>query len=233
MPLLILTVFAKDITELEDDNEEEIEEIQKILKTGSKIDLWEIEFPDKIRKDGKKIDENELENINFFIEGTLKDLYDLQEDINDEEEKGVVERFIRKLEILKRIGVDVTKIADGDKIKELAKKSGIDEKEIEKAGLNPGDNIGKSKHNISMAYRAVKEGKKPEKTPPTDEQVERLRELGISLERKRKRKSSKALAEATISAINNPDMLDEEQQALDEIVSQTKEKGGKNGKEQS
>ena len=82
-----------------------------------------------------------------------------------------------------------------------------------------------------MAYRAVKEGKKPERTPPTDEQVERLRELGISLEKKGK--SSKALAEATISAIKDPDMLDEEQQALDEIVSQTKEKGGKNGKEQS
>ena len=164
-------------------DEEEIEEIQKILKTGSKIDLWEIEFPDKIGKDGKKIDENELENINFFIEGTLKDLYDLQEDINDEEEKGVVERFIRKLEILKRIGVDVTKITGSDKIKDLAKKSGIDEKEIEKAGLNPGDNIGISKHTISQSYRAVKEGKEPGRTPPTDEQVERLRELGISLEK--------------------------------------------------
>ena len=164
-------------------DEEEIEEIQKILKTGSKIDLWEIEFPDKIGKDGKKIDENELENINFFIEGTLKDLYDLQEDINDEEEKGVVERFIRKLEILKRIGVDVTKITGSDKIKDLAKKSGIDEKEIEKAGLNPGDNIGISKHTISKSYRAVKEGKEPGRTPPTDEQVERLRELGISLEK--------------------------------------------------
>ena len=165
-------------------DEEEIEEIQKILKTGSEIDLWEIEFPDKIGKDGKKIDENELENINFFVEGTLKDLYDLQEDINDEEEKGVVERFIRKLEILKRIGVDVTKITGSDKIKDLAKKSGIDEKEIEKAGLNPGDNIGQSKQDISKSYRAVKEGKKPGRTPPTDEQVERLRELGISLEKR-------------------------------------------------
>ena len=155
----------------------------------------------------------------------------MQEDINDEEEKGAVERFIRKLEILKRIGVDVTKIADSDKIKDLAKKSGIDEKEIEKAGLNPGYSIGRSKGNISISYRVVKEGKKPSGTPPTDEQVERLRELGISLEKKGK--SSKALAEATISAIKDPDMLDEEQQALDEIVSQTKEKGGKNGKEQS
>ena len=118
-----------------------------------------------------------------------------------------------------------------DNIKELAKKSGIDEKEIEKAGLNPGDNIGKSKYKISSSYRKAKEEGKITKSTPTDEQVERLRELGISLERKRK--SSKALAEATISAIKDPDMLDEEQQALDEIVSQTKEKGGKNGKEQS
>ena len=70
-----------------------------------------------------------------------------------------------------------------DNIKELAKKSGIDEKEIEKAGLNPGDNIGSSKHTISLSYRKVKEGKKPRGTPPTDEQVERLRELGISLEK--------------------------------------------------
>ena len=67
--------------------------------------------------------------------------------------------------------------------------------------------------------------------PPTPEQVDKLKELGVSLERERK--SSKALAEATISAIEDPDMLDEEQQALDAIVSQTKEKGGKNGKEQS
>ena len=68
-------------------------------------------------------------------------------------------------------------------------------------------------------------------TPLTPEQVDKLKELGISLEKKGK--SSKALAEATISAIKDPDLLDEEQQALDEIVSQTKEKGGKNGKEQS
>ena len=67
--------------------------------------------------------------------------------------------------------------------------------------------------------------------PPTSEEVDKLKELGVSLERERK--FSKALAEATISAIKDPDMLDEEQQALDAIVSQTKEKGGKNGKEQS
>ena len=151
--------------------------------------------------------------------------------ISLEKKESPVKEFIDKLEILKRIGVDVTKITTLDNIKELARKSGMDEKEIEKAGLNPGDNIGKSKYKISSSYRKAKEEGKITKSTPTDEQVERLRELGISLERKRK--SSKALAEATISAIKDPDMLDEEQQALDEIVSQTKEKGGKNGKEQS
>ena len=163
-------------------DEEEIEEIKKILKTGSEIDLWEIEFPDKIGKDGKKIDENELENINFFVEGTLKDLYELKEDINDEEKKGTVERFIRKIEKLKGIGVNVTKIAQRDNIKELAKKSGIDEIKIKEAGLNPGDNIGITKRNIAMLYRKAKEGGKITKGTPTDEQAETLRKLGVSLE---------------------------------------------------
>ena len=118
-----------------------------------------------------------------------------------------------------------------DNIKELAKKSGIDEIEIKNAGLNPEDKIGNSKNTISRLYREAKEEGKKTKGMPTDEQVERLRELGISLERKIK--SSKELAEATMSAINDPELLDEEQQALAVIVSQTKQKGGKNGKEQS
>ena len=102
---------------------------------------------------------------------------------------------------------------------------------FKKAGLNPGDNIGNSKNTISTSYRKAKDGKKTSSIPPTEEQVKRLKELGISLESKRK--SSKELAEATISAIKDPELLDKEQQALDAIVSQTKEKGGKNGKEQS
>ena len=165
-------------------DEEEIEEIQKILKTGSEIDLWEIEFPDKIGKDGKKIDENELENINFFVEGTLKDLYELKEDINDEEEKGTVERFIRKIEKLKGIGVNVTKIVQRDNIKKLAKKSGIDEIKIKEAGLNPCDKIGITKSNIAILYRKAKEEGKITRGTPTDEQVETLGKLGISLEKR-------------------------------------------------
>ena len=162
--------------------EEEIEEIQNILKTGSEIELWEIEFPDKIGKDGKKVNEDELENVEFSLEGTLRDLYELQENIEKEEEKGAVDRFIRKIEKLKGIGIDVTKMARSDNIKKLAKKSGINEIEIKNAGLNPGDNIGSSKARISNLYRNAKKGKKTNCIPPTEEQVERLKELGISLE---------------------------------------------------
>ena len=143
----------------------------------------------------------------------------------------ITQEFIEKIEKLKGIGVDVIKMTNSDNIKELAKKSGINEIEIRNAGLNPEDNIGNSKNTISTSYRKVKDGKKTNSIPPTEEQVERLKELGISLESKRK--SSKELAEATISAIKDPELLDKEQQALDAIVSQTKEKGGKNGKEQS
>ena len=125
----------------------------------------------------------------------------------------------------------MTKMVRKDNIRELAKKSGIEEIEIKNAGLNPEDNIGTSRSTISISYRVAKDGKKTEGIPPTDEQVERLKELGISLDSKRK--SSKELAEATISAIKDPELLDKEQQALDAIISQTKEKGGKNGKEQS
>ena len=72
--------------------------------------------------------------------------------------------------------------------------------------------------------------KEPGRTPPTDEQVERLRELGILLEKKSK--SKKELAEAAFPAITDPDLLDSEQQALDTLISKTEEKGGKNGQKQ-
>ena len=67
-------------------------------------------------------------------------------------------------------------------------------------------------------------------TPPTPEQVAKLKDLGISLEKKKK--SKKEVAEAAFPAITDPDLLDSEQQALDTLVSKTEEKGGKNGQKQ-
>ena len=66
--------------------------------------------------------------------------------------------------------------------------------------------------------------------PPTREEVDKLKKLGISLEKKSK--SKKELAEAAFPAITDPDLLDSEQQALDTLISKTEEKGGKNGQKQ-
>ena len=179
--------------DFDEEEQEEIEEIQNIIKKGSEIDLWEIEFPDRIGKDGKKVNESELENIEFYLEGTMRDLYELQEEIEEEEEKGTVERFIGKIETLINLvetdKPDVIEIKNSDTIGKLAEGLGISEEQIEEAGLDSTFKIGKQKENIVGCYRDARdvvEGKKKKRTthrtPPTPEQVDKLKELGISLE---------------------------------------------------
>ena len=90
--------------------------------------------------------------------------------------------------------------------------------DVKKIGLNPSDNIGKSKNHIVQAYRGKGECKKP-----TDEQVERLKELGISLEKKRR--TRKEIAEASISSLKDIEIADEEDKALKELAEKTKEGG--------
>ena len=179
--------------DFDEEEQEEIEEIQNIIKKGSEIDLWEIEFPDKIGKNGKKVNESELENIEFYLEGTMRDLYELQEEIEEEEEKGTVERFIGKIETLINLvetdKPDIIEIKNSDTIGKLAEGLGISEEQIEEAGLDSTFKIGKQKENIVGCYRDARdvvEGKKKKRTthrtPPTPEQVDKLKELGISLE---------------------------------------------------
>ena len=179
--------------DFDEEEQEEIEEIQNIIKKGSEIDLWEIEFPDRIGKDGKKVNESELENIEFYLEGTMRDLYELQEEIEEEEEKGTVERFIGKIETLINLvetdKPDVIEIKNSDTIGKLAEGLGISEEQIEEAGLDSKFKIGQQKANIVECYRDARdvvEGKKKKRTthrtPPTPEQVDKLKELGISLE---------------------------------------------------
>ena len=179
--------------DFDEEEQGEIEEIQNIIKKGSEIDLWEIEFPDKIGKNGKKVNESELENIEFYLEGTMKDLYELQEEIEEEEEKGTVERFIGKIETLINLvetdKPEVIKIKTSDTIGKLAEGLGISEEQVEEAGLDSTFKIGQQKAYIAATYRDVRdvvEGKKKKRTksgtPPTPEQVDKLKELGISLE---------------------------------------------------
>ena len=157
--------------DFDEEEQEEIEEIQNIIKKGSEIDLWEIEFPDRIGKDGKKVNESELENIEFYLEGTMRDLYELQEEIEEEEEKGTVERFIGKIETLINLvetdKPEVIKIKKSDTIGKLAEGLGISEEQIEEAGLDSTFKIGQQKANIAGVYRDardVAEGKKKKRT---------------------------------------------------------------------
>ena len=124
-------------------------------------------------------------------------------------EKGnTIDVFIRTIEQLTEIGVDCSKISLRDTIETLAKKSGINREEIEKIGLNPNEKIGKRKDNIAQKCRGNKDG-----TKPTDEQVAKLLELGISLEKKR---SAKEMAEATISSLKDETAVETYDELLEE-----------------
>lgn len=93
--------------------------------------------------------------------------------------KDTVQEFIDTVNKLQEIGVDTTKLINTDTIKSLAEKSGITEKELIEVGLNPRNNIGTSKNSIVKSYRGKIKCK-----PPTQEQVEKLKNLGIALEEK-------------------------------------------------
>ena len=113
------------------------------------------------------------------------------------------EGFIKKLEILIEHGIDVTKITQKDTIQTLAQKSGvvITEKKAEELGIELSDRIVPTKANITSVYRGNMRGKKP-----TQKQIQKLSELGISLE-KRKR-TGKEVVGASIDSIKHMEMLD-------------------------
>ena len=129
------------------------------------------------------------------------------------------QRFIEKLKILKEQGIDVTKITQKDTIETLAKKSGvvISEEQAEKLGIELIDRIGKAKMNITNTYRGNGGYKKP-----TQEQVQELQNLGISLE-KRKR-TGKEIVEASISSIKNMEVSDKADRELKEVVKEVENK---------
>ena len=155
-------------------DEKQIQEINTILIKGAEIDLWDIELSPKLLQQANTM----LEVTDFEVNGILKDFVELENEVYEINSKNAVEKFIKKLEKLQQIGVDVSKISNRDTIETLAKKSGIDKEEIERIELDPKDKIGKKKSNISQNYRGNSKG-----VPPTEEQVQRLLELGISLER--------------------------------------------------
>ena len=95
------------------------------------------------------------------------------------EKEDTIKKFIKNLKILKKQGIDVTKITQRDTIQTLAQKSGvvITEKKAKELGIELSDKIGITKTYIASAHRGKGYGKKP-----SEEQVQELHNLGISLE---------------------------------------------------
>ena len=184
--------------------EEQLKEIG--LNQNDKIGNSKIDIARTYRGEGnlKKLTEEQIERLRKL--GISLD------------KQNMTQEFIMKLEMLQEIGVDVSKVTVKDTIQTLAQKSGIKEERVKEIGLNPNDKIGNSKNHITQAYRGKGECKKP-----TDEQVERLKELGISLEKKRR--TRKEIAEASISSLKDIEIADEEDKALKELAEKTKEGG--------
>ena len=162
-------------------NEKQIEEVKEIIKLGTQIDLWQIELPEKIQQTrNSEANTKGLADRNvgpFEVTELLKDFVELEDEVDEIEKATVVEKFINTLKQMKSIEVDVSKIMSRDTIETLAKKSGINRKELEEIGLNPSQKLGQKKVDIASAYRG-KGGLKS----PTKEQVEELEKLGINLE---------------------------------------------------
>ena len=168
--------------EFEGLNKKQIEEVKEIIRLGTQIDLWQIELSkleiiNNIGKEERSLIDKKAGL--FEVTGLLKDFVELEEEVNEIENVTAVEKLINTLKQMKSIGVDVSKLQVLDTIETLAKKSGINRKELEEIGLDSTQKIGRNKASIAQAYRG-----KSKYRPPTNEQVEELKRLGISLEEK-------------------------------------------------
>ena len=152
-----------------------------------------------------------------MTEEDIKRLEELQ--IIREEKIDIFEEFVNILEQMHSIGVDVSKIKLKHTIRELAEESGINENQLKELGLDPEYDIGMKLNTITGIYRHSKE----KMTEDRENQVVKLKRLGISLERKYRK--SKEIAEASISSIKDMELADAEDTALKQLVEQTKEGG--------
>ena len=134
----------------------------------------------------------------------------------DLKERNVTQEFIEKLKKLQEIGVDISRLKTTDTIQTLAQKTGISEEGIKKVELEPKDKIGQTKHNITKAYRGTRNV-----TPPTEEQIKILLDMGISLEKKKK--TGQDIGKVTFDA--SVEKCDEAQEVLERLVEKTREGG--------
>ena len=210
-------------------NQDEEELIEKIKgeglkpedKIGSKLNDMRKSY--KQAKEGKKLE---------IIPPTDEQVNRMQEigiRVKQLEKIDTIDEFIKKIEKLQGIGVDVSKIVPKDTILTLAQKTFVNQDEeelIEKIkgeGLEPGDKIGNKLGNMRGAYSRAKKGKKTREISPTDEQVNRMKEMRIIIEPRKN--TGQDIGQASYTA--NVQECDDAQADLNRLVQeqQTKEGG--------
>ena len=182
--------------------EDFIETLEQLQEIG--VDVFKIQCNDTIKSLAQKSGISEIEirklnldpdekigqtkdNISSAYRGNVSGQNPTEEQlqrlltlgISLDKKDGVVEEFIKKLEQLQKIGVDVSRLASRDTIQTLAKKSGISEEALREIRLNPDEKICNTREHIAKLYRGLKKG-----GSITEEQINRLLQLGISLEKK-------------------------------------------------
>ena len=182
--------------------EDFIETLEQLQEIG--VDVFKIQWNDTIKSLAQKSGISEIEirklnldpdekigqtknNISSAYRGNVSGQNPTEEQLQRlltlgitlDKKDGVVEEFIKKLEQLQEIGVDVSRLASKDTIQTLAKKSGISEEALREIRLNPDEKICNTREHIAKLYRGSKKG-----GSITEEQINRLLQLGISLEKK-------------------------------------------------
>ena len=203
---------------IQKDTIETLAEKSGVVLTKEKAEELGIELSDKIGKTKKGIADAWRGN-GTWKKPTQEQAQELQKLGIRLEVRDATQEFIEKLEILTKLGVNVAKINSSDTIKTLAKKSGVvlTEEKAEELGIELNDKIGQTRGNIANAYRGNGRGKKP-----TQEQVQELQKLGISLE-KRKR-TGKEIARASIDSIKNMEVSDKVDGELEGLVEELQNK---------
>ena len=219
----ILTLTKKTFV-----NQDEEELIEKIKgeglepgdKIGSKLSITRISY--RQDKEGKKTRQ---------IPPTDEQVKRMQEmKIMVELEKiDTIDEFIEKMRKLQGIGVDVSRLSTSDTILTLTQKTFVNQDEeeliewIEGKGLKSKDKIGTKLNNMRKSYRKAKKGEEPGETPPTDKQVNRMKEMRIIIEPRKN--TGQDIGQASYTA--NVQECDDAQADLNRLVQeqQTKEGG--------
>ena len=172
-------------------NQDEEELIEKIKGEGLKSEDKIGNKLSTMRKSYRKAKEGNKTRETPPTDEQVNRMQEMRIRVEQLEKIDTIEEFIEKMEKLQGLGVDVPKITQSDTILTLAQKTFVNQDEgklkekIKGEGLNPEDKIGNKLSTMRKSYRKAKEGKKTEQTPPTDEQVDRIQEMGIILETKK------------------------------------------------